>query len=103
MDKTCIEEPEVSGGYVIAADQWAKMGGDTYYESDLGVVYTIKYPDEEDIVSQQFNYIMNSFNLAEAESYNNTVDRIDIETFCKYLIIEDLCGNGEAFWSTYMT
>ena len=103
MDETCIEEPEISGGYVIAADQWAQMGGDSYYESDLGVIYTVKYPDDNDIVSQQVNYIQNSFNLAEAESYNNNVDRIDIETFCKYLLIEDLCGNGEAFWITYMT
>ena len=83
MDKTCIKEPEVSGGYLIAADAWAKIGGDTYYESALGVIYTIKYPEEDDIVSQQIDYITNSFNLAEAESYNNTVDRIDLETFCK--------------------
>ena len=103
MDKSCIKEPEISGGYVIAADQWAKMSGESYYESDKGVIYTIKYPDNKDRVPEQSEYIQNAFNLAEGESYNSTLDRIDLETFCKYILIEDLTGNGEAFWSTYMT
>jgi hypothetical protein len=103
MDETCIEEPKITGGYLIQADQWAKMGGELYYTSDKGVVYTIKYPDDEDIVTQQETYITNYFNLAEDKSYNNIVDIIDLESFCKYILIEDLCGNGEAFWSTYMT
>ena len=34
---------------------------------------------------------------------NNIVNRIDLESFCKYILIQDLTGNGEAFWSTYMT
>lgn len=103
MDQTCIEEPEKTGGYVLAADQWAKMGGDSYIESDKGVIYTVKYPDDKDIVIQQSQYIQNYFNIVEDESYNKIVDKIDIESFCKYILIEDLCGNGEAFWSTYMT
>ena len=103
MDKTCIQEPEISGGYIIAADQWAQMGGDSYYESDKGVIYTVKYPSNNDIAPEQLEYIKNQFNMAEDESYNNVVDKIDLETFCKYLLIEDLCGNGETFWSTYMT
>ena len=103
MNEKCIQEPEISGGYIIAADQWAQMGGDKYYESDKGVIYTVKYPSDSDIVREQLEYIKNKFNIAEDESYNNTVDKIDLETFCKYLLIEDLCGNGEAFWSTYIT
>ena len=100
MDETSIEEPEITGGYVLAADQWAQMGGDSYYTSNKGVVYTIKYPK---VIPKQEEYITNYFNLVEEECYNNSVDRIDLETFCKYLLIEDLCGNGETYWSTYMT
>ena len=103
MNEKCIQEPEISGGYVIAADQWAQMGGDKFYESDKGVIYTVKYPSDNDIVPQQLEYIKNKFNIVEDESYNNIVDKIDLETFCKYLLIEDLCGNGETFWSTYIT
>lgn len=103
MDQTCVQEPEITGGYVLDADQWAKMGGDSYYETDKGVVYTIKYPDDKDIVEQQLAYIKNYFNILEDECYNKKVDKIDTESFSKYILIEDLCGNGEAFWSCYMT
>ena len=68
MDKTCIQEPEISGGYIIAADQWAQMGGDSYYESDKGVIYTVKYPSNNDIAPEQLEYIKNKFNVAEDES-----------------------------------
>ena len=102
MDKTCIEEPEVTGGYVIAADGWARQGGDKYYLSNKGVVLVIKYPKDNDIVKEQESYILNAFNVVEDECYNNVIDKIDIDTFCKYLLVEDLTGNGETFWSTYM-
>lgn len=102
MDETCIEEPEVTGGYVIAADGWAKQGGDKYYLSNKGVVLVIKYPKDNDIVKEQETYILNAFNQVEEECYNNITDKIDIDTFCKYLLVEDLTGNGETFWSTYM-
>ena len=103
MDEKCVKEPEVTGGYAIAADGWAKQGGDLYYLSEKGVVYVIKYPKDNHIVKEQEKYILNHFNKVEAEIYNNITDNIDIETFCKYVLIEDLTGNGEAFWSTYMT
>ena len=102
MDETCIEEPEVTGGYVIAADGWARQGGDKYYLSDKGVVLVIKYPKDNDIIKEQESYILNAFNIVEDECYNNVIDKIDIDTFCKYLLVEDLTGNGETFWSTYM-
>jgi hypothetical protein len=102
MDQTCIEEPELTGGYVIAADGWARQGGDKYYLSTKGVVLVIKYPKDNDIVKEQESYILDAFNKVEDECYNNITDKIDIDTFCKYLLVEDLTGNGETFWSTYM-
>lgn len=49
------------------------------------------------------NYINNTFNLAEEAVYNNDFSKFDIESFCKFILIEDLSGNSETFWSTYMT
>ena len=102
MSKKNIKEPEVTGGYIIEADHWAKSE-EYHFETKNGIIYTIKYPDEEDIVAEQINYITNWFNLTEEEGYNNTIDKYDIESFCKFILIEDLCGNSETFWSTYMT
>ena len=103
MNENDIEEPGVTGGYVVAADGWARQGGEEYYESAKGVIFTIKYPKDNDIQKEQENYIRNHFDKIEAQVYNNITDNIDIDTFCKYILIEDLVGNGEAFWSTYMT
>ena len=103
MDETCIKEPEVTGGYVFAADGWAEMGREPHYTSAKGVVYTIKYPKDNKIVPEQVQYITQYFDEVEAQVYDNSTENIDMETFCKYILIEELTGNGEAFWSTYMT
>jgi hypothetical protein len=103
MNKKDTKEPEISGGYFLEADGWAPKIGDIHYNSTKGAVYVVKYPDEDDIIPEQIEYITKFFNAAEEEAYNNIIDKFDIETFCKYILIEDLCGNGETFWSTYMT
>ena len=102
MSKKDINEPEVTGGYIIEVDHWAKFE-EFHFESQKGIIYTIKYPDEEDIVPEQINYINNTFNLVEEDVYNNDFSKIDIESFCKFVLIEDLCANPETFWSTYLT
>ena len=96
MNKKDINEPEVTGGYIIEADHWANRE-EFYVESQKGIIYTIKYPDEEDIVPEQLNYINNTFNLAEEAAYNNDFSKVDIESFCKFILIEDLSGNSETF------
>ena len=102
MSKKDINEPEVTGGYIIEADLYAKFE-ENYFETKKGIIYSIKYPDEEDIVPEQINYINNTFNLVEEDVYNNDFSKIDIESFCKFVLIEDLCANPETFWSTYLT
>ena len=102
MTSKNAEEPEITGGYLLEADGWAPTLEDIYYNSTQGAVYIIKYPDEDDIIPAQINYITNFFNEAEGEAYNNIVDKFDLESFCKYILIEDLCGNGETFWSVNM-
>ena len=102
MSKKNINEPEVTGGYIIEADLYAKYEGN-YFETQKGIIYSIKYPDEEDIVPEQINYINNTFNLVEEDVYNYDFSKIDIKSFCKFVLIEDLCANPETFWSTYLT
>ena len=102
MSKKNINEPEVTGGYIIEADLYAKYE-ENYFVTKKGIIYSIKYPDEEDIVPEQTDYINNTFNLIEEDVYNNDFSKIDIESFCKFILIEDLCANPETFWSTYLT
>ena len=103
MDKTCIKKPEVTGGYFFTADAYAAQEG-YFYNTTRGIIYTIKYPEQSDIVKEQVEYFTNFFNELESEVYdNNTVDKVDIYSFSKYILISDITANGEAFWSCYMT
>ena len=102
MSKKDINEPEVTGGYIIEVDLYAKYE-ENYFVTKKGIIYSIKYPDEEDIVPEQTDYINNTFNLIEEDVYNNDFSKIDIESFCKFILIEDLSGNSETFWNTYLT
>ena len=63
----------------------------------------MRYPDKSDITPEQLDYIHNKMNEVESEVYSGVVDNIDFETFSKYLLVQELCGQSETFWSTYMT
>ena len=45
MDETCINEPEITGGYILVADEWARRNNESYYVSNKGVVFKIKDPE----------------------------------------------------------
>ena len=38
----------------------------------------------------------------ELEIYNNNITNIDITSFVKFFLIEELIGNAEAYWSTFL-
>ena len=84
---------KISGGYLIEVDGFAYLGN-SYFNSRKGIPITIKYPDVDDISSDQKNYIKEKFSELELEIYNNNITNIDI--------IEELIGNAEAYWSCFL-
>ena len=92
---------KISGGYLIEVDGFAYLGN-SYFNSRKGVPITIKYPDVGDISSDQKNYIKEKFNDLEFEIYNNNITNIDIPSFVKFFLIEELIGNAESYWSCFL-
>ena len=92
---------KISGGYIIEVDGFAYLGI-SYFNSRKGIPITIKYPDVDDISSDQKEYIKEKFNELEVEVYNNNITNIDITSFVKYVLIEELIGNAEAYWSCFL-
>ena len=86
IDKKSINEPEITGGYIIEADHWDKRE-EVYAEFKRGVAYTIKYPDEEDIFPEQLNYINNTFNIYSNIIIYILIKSINILNICDYLFI----------------
>ncbi|MBE6282314.1 MAG: hypothetical protein E7095_09705 [Bacteroides sp.] len=110
MEPEDIQMPQLSGGYHVEIDSYA-WGEKSYFVSNRGVPVTIKSPDEDDIVKQQREYITDYFNKMESAVFaNNYADELEgyrkylnLESFLRYFMVEELCGNPDTFWSVHMT
>lgn len=103
MNKNDILEPEITGGYLLEIDGFAYLGS-LYINSRRGVPISIKSPNDEDkIMDEQINYIKNKYDDLEFEIYNNNnLTNIDLKSFVKYFLIQELIGNPQAYWNTYI-
>ena len=102
--------PELTGGYLVEIDGYAAQEKSWFTSSNYDLNVTIKSPDEDEITSTQKAYVKKQFStmtqrVANALYYHPTFGYrkyLDPESFCKYFLIEELCANTDAFWSTYM-
>jgi len=102
----------LTGGYFIEIDGYAEqeppMGW--FRTSQHGNLVTIKSPKDDEITQEQYDYLKNYFELFESKIYGTDYnsekpsywDYLDVESFLRYFIVEELTGNIDAFWSTYM-
>ena len=103
------EEPWVTGGYLIEVDAYASQET-SWFNSNRRNPVTIKHPGDDEITTQQQNYIKNYFNLMESSVFaTNYKDPesgyrryLDIESFLKHFIVGEYSGNMDTYWSTYM-
>jgi len=100
MDNSDTNEPEITGGYIIEGDAFAQREP-SYFKTNQGILFCIKYPDSKDINIQQAEYIKNKFNQVEAEIYQNNLDNIDFESFARYFLVEEFAGNIDGIWSSF--
>ena len=103
------EEPNISGGYLL---EITNPGGEPYhFRSNVGgIPVDVKYPDDDEITSEQFSYISDAFNDMESRlwSYNYTHpdngyrSRLDLESFLRFFLVGEFAGNHDAMWSLYL-
>lgn len=109
MDPECTTQPDLTGGYFIEIDAYA-YEEDVYFNSNKGNPVTVKYPDSDDINSQQLAYVKGRFNTMESRLFaSNFKDpeqgyrgMLDLDSFLKHFLIGELSGNTDTYWSTYM-
>lgn len=111
MESTDIEYPYITGGYLVEVDAYAKQEpAQSWFTSYSGIPVTIKSPDEDEIVTAQYNYIRGFFNEMETRAYADYYtdpergyrSRLDLTTFLKHFIIGEFAGNLDTYWSVYM-
>ena len=104
-----IYDPEITGGYLIEVDGFADSEA-SWFQTAKGMKVTIKYPKDDEINSDQSNYIKNYTQQMEnalfSTNYTNAETGwrkyIDEASMVDWYIACELFGNSDAWWSTYM-
>ena len=87
----------LTGGYLIEVDAYADQEK-SWFRSNKGNPVTIKSPDEDEITTNQKQYIKNFFNQME----NNWLNYLDLNSFLRHFLVGELSGNTDTYWSVYM-
>ncbi len=91
----------ITGGYLLELD----FHFDNMWQwwSAYGIPFSVKFPDEEDLTSEQLGWIQNHINEVEEVLYgSNFADAtlgyaqyIDVQSFVDYWLIYEICVNHE--------
>jgi hypothetical protein len=110
MKPSDVSGENLTGGYLIEIDAYANEEAVWFSSQRNRIPVTIKSPDDDEIVSQQKNYIQNHFNTWEnsvfSSSYTNPATGfrkyMDTKTFARHFLVGEFSGNTDTYWSVYM-
>ena len=102
--------PNLSGGYLLEVDAYAYSETSWFESARNSTPVTIHYPKDDEIVTQQHNYIQNCYNTMEAalfsSNYKDPVNGyrkyMDMESFIRHFLVGEISGNTDTYWSVYM-
>ena len=100
MEKTDVTEPNLSGGYFLEVDGGGSFYGYSSFKTNKGIQWKVNYPDEDDITQEQENYISAKVNKFESEVYSGVFDSLDLDSYSKFFLVEEFCGDPDAVWSS---
>ncbi|WP_455584073.1 CotH kinase family protein [Bacteroides sp.] len=109
QETTDTEEPAITGGYLVELDGFASSEP-VWFQTPQGLKVTVKYPKDDEINSQQRNYITDYIcNFEKAlfsEQFTDPANGyrawVDETSLVNWYIACELVGNSDSFWSTYI-
>ena len=109
QDEVLTEDSNITGGYLIEVDGFG-TSEPVHFRTNKNILITVKYPDDDVIVTKQKNYIKNHVQLFESALFSadyKDKDKgyrpyVDSLTLASWYISTELTGNVDGFWSTYM-
>ncbi|MDR0370544.1 MAG: CotH kinase family protein [Prevotellaceae bacterium] len=110
MKKSDTGGSKLTGGYFVEIDAYAEHEISWFRSERHGIPVTIKSPEDDAIVAEQTQYITSHFNSFESATDDaNYTDPdagfrkyLDTATFLRHFLINELAGNTDTYWSTYM-
>jgi len=95
-----ITEDDETGGHLIEIDSFP-ASEEKYFRTNKGILIEIKYPDSDDIIETQEEYIKQFMNILEKNVYNGNLDYIDLDSFYKYFFLQKFCGDLDIVWRNF--
>jgi hypothetical protein len=100
-NKDCRINVDKTSGYIVERDPyWWKENRfftTNYFASSKGYRWTWKYPDEDDVLPEQEDYITQFINDTEQSILNGTYSNyIDIKSFAKWILAHDILGSKDS-------
>jgi hypothetical protein len=110
MKTTDIAGNNLTGGYLIEIDAYASQEISWFTSNLYQIPVTVKYPKDDEIVPQQYDYIKARFEefltAVNSTAYTNPSAGyrryLDTETFIRHFLIGEMSGNTDTYWSVYM-
>ena len=104
QDWPLSETSDITGGYLLEA-----ISSDVTFRTNKGVPIRIHYPEEDEISSEQRNYIQNFIQNFEQRLYSDVFDDknegyrplVDSTSLADWYVCTEISGNVDGFYSTY--
>ena len=109
IETTDISEPNITGGYLLqiggSSGGFGRPGRENTqtggFKTAKGITGSIESPKKDEITPEQKNYISEKLNQFEDEIYNGILDSIDLESYSKYFLVEEFCGDPDNVFSSF--
>lgn len=87
-------------GYIVESDAYF-WNEDLYIPSSLRPFgWTLKYPDADNITEERLVWLTSELaGLEDAQSGNSYAERIDVESFARWLLAHDILGTWDSYGS----
>lgn len=110
MSAEDVSGENLTGGYHIEIDGYAYTETSWFESAKKKIPVTIKSPDDDEIVDAQSTYIKTVFDEMESRVFSTNFSNatigyrayLDMPSFLRYFLIEELAGNPDEFWSVHM-
>lgn len=106
MEGSDVEGESLTGGYFVEIDGYAAEEPVWFQTNHYFLPVTVKSPDSDVIADQQLRYIRDYFNALEDVLKNTSPTGyrtvFDNESFIKHMLVNEMAGNTDAYWSTNM-
>ena len=103
MEATDISEPNITGGYLLQIGASFGYGRNqpNIFKTNRGIPGNIEFPEEDELTSEQKDYISEKLNQFEEEIYRGVLDSIDLESYSKYFLVEEFCGDPDNVYGSF--